>query len=208
MRILIFYLMVSVLAIHVPIFATSLPQKFFIKLKEQQRPLTSQVLIVSIDDQKMYLYDNKALKATYCISTAKNGTGQKQDSYQTPLGLHLITQKIGHLAPLYTIFCKRKVTGQMWTPSSPDKWRNSDLVLTRILWLEGMEQGYNLGKTADGESVDSMSRYIYIHGTNHEDLLGIPASKGCIRMKNSDIVELYDRVEIGSLVYITKGTDL
>ena len=179
-----------------------LPPQFLSLLKEQKRPLSSSVLVVSVAEQKMVLFqDQKPIKA-YKISTAKNGIGQKQNSYQTPAGLHLIAQKIGHLAPSGTIFTERKVSGQVWDIDHADEWKNADLVLTRILWLEGLEPGFNQGKLPSGEVVDSMSRYIYIHGTHHEEFLGSPMSKGCIRMKNSDIVELFDLVKVGTLVYI------
>jgi lipoprotein-anchoring transpeptidase ErfK/SrfK len=179
--------------------AHALPSAFLEKMADLGEPLTKHLLIVNVNQQKMQFFNGNFLVATYAISTGKNGTGQETNSLQTPLGIHRIAKKIGAQAPLNTIFSARENTGKTWDGQVTE----TDLVLTRILWLEGLEKGYNKGKNSAGKNVDSFNRYIYIHGTNEENLLGSPASKGCIRMKNSDLVSLFNQIDPASLVYIT-----
>lgn len=194
MRTLFFFLLLlSFLSAH------DFPENFYTVLKEKRCVPTNTVLIVKIKEQKLELYRlGKKVKA-YSISTAKNGVGQKEGSCQTPLGLHKIAQKIGEGAPSYAIFEGRKYKG-VWRRQK--KYENQDLVLTRILWLEGLEEGYNKGMDEEGDVVDSHQRYIYIHSTNHEDQLGLPVSKGCIRMSAAGVIDLYKLVEEGDLVWI------
>jgi len=126
---------------------------------------------------------------TYSVSTAKNGAGEKNGSFCTPRGRHLVRAKIGHGQPLNTVFVRRRPTGETWTPELHAQYPGRDWMLTRLLWLSGCEVGRNrLGE------VDTMRRYIYIHGSPDTAEMGKPGSIGCIRMRNRDIVELFDRV--------------
>ena len=151
-------------------------------------------LLVSIAAQTLELLRDGNIILSYPVSTAKNGPGEKLNSFCTPRGWHCIRQKIGNTAPAGAVFRGRKFTGDIASEGSfPEK----DLILTRILWLDGLEQGFNKGGIHD-----SYSRFIYIHGTNHEKDIGSPVSAGCIRMRNSDIIELFDRVKPGTIISI------
>jgi L,D-transpeptidase YbiS len=126
---------------------------------------------------------------TYSVSTAKNGPGEKNGSFCTPRGQHIVRAKIGAGQPLNTVFVRRRPTGEVWTPELHTKHPGRDWMLTRLLWLSGCERGFNrLG------DVDTMRRYIYIHGSPDTAQVGKPGSIGCIRMRNRDIVELFERV--------------
>jgi len=160
--------------------------------------------IISIDvtEQKLYLFEDIPFKLPklvkiYPVSTSKYGTGTH--GKRTPLGTHIIAKKIGEGAPIGTIFIFRRSTGKIAKIHTDTKDTQYDFITTRILWLKGIEPGVN-----EGESVSSYKRYIYIHGTPEEGLIGRPASNGCIRMKNKDIVELFDLVQEGTLVSIHK----
>lgn len=151
--------------------------------------------------QRLYLWevfpDGDMLIREYPVSTAENGMGEQNGSYCTPRGRHRIAEKIGAGAPLNSAFKSRVPTGEIWTPELDAEFPGRDWILTRILWLEGLEPGKNRG-----EGVDSHARYIYLHGTNEEHKLGTPASHGCIRMSNADIAELFERVDVGTDVQI------
>ncbi|MEQ1661551.1 MAG: L,D-transpeptidase [Thiobacillus sp.] len=151
--------------------------------------------------QRLYLWevfpDGDMLIREYPVSTATNGMGEHDGSYCTPRGRHRIADKIGAGMPLNSAFKSRIPTGEIWTPELDAEFPGRDWILTRILWLEGLELGKN-----QGDGVDSHARYIYIHGTNEEHKLGTPASHGCIRMKNADIAALFDQVEEGTEVQI------
>jgi lipoprotein-anchoring transpeptidase ErfK/SrfK len=126
---------------------------------------------------------------TYLVSTAKKGVGEKNGSFCTPGGRHIVRAKIGAAQPVNTVFVRRRPTGELWTPELHAAYPGRDWILTRILWLSGCEPGRNrLG------DVDTMRRYIYIHGSPHTAEMGKPGSIGCIRMRNPDIVELFDLV--------------
>ena len=126
---------------------------------------------------------------TYPVSTAKNGVGEKSGSFCTPRGRHLVRAKIGAGRPLNTVFVRRRPTGEIWSPQLHAQYPGRDWMLTRLLWLSGCEPGRNrLG------DVDTMRRYIYIHGSPETAEMGKPGSIGCVRMRNADIVELFDRV--------------
>ena len=158
------------------------------------------ILLVNIEQQRLYQIKNQTLLNTYVVSSAENGIGNKQDSGKTPLGAHFIREKFGDNAPLGTQFKGRQSTG--FIPpilSSPGQTSDDDYITSRILWLSGLEAGYN-----QGGDVDSYKRYIYIHGTDEEGRLGTPASHGCIRMANQDIIDLYAEVSTDTLVYIIK----
>ena len=152
--------------------------------------------------QQLYLWepfpDGDMLIRQYPVSTATNGAGEQNGSYCTPRGRHRIAEKVGAGLPLCAAFKSRQPTGEIWTPALDAEFPGRDWILTRILWLDGLESGKNKGGT-----VDSHARYIYIHGTNEEHKLGTPASHGCIRMKNVDVAELFDRVEVGTEVRIS-----
>jgi lipoprotein-anchoring transpeptidase ErfK/SrfK len=126
---------------------------------------------------------------TYSVSTAKNGPGERNGSFCTPRGRHIVRAKIGAGQPLNTVFVRRRPTGEIWTPELSAKHPGRDWMLTRLLWLSGCEPGFNrLG------DVDTMRRYIYLHGSPDTAEMGKPGSIGCIRMRNRDIVELFDLV--------------
>ena len=133
----------------------------------------------------------------YPISSALKGSGQDSGSYCTPLGQHIIRAKIGAGQPENTVFVGRRPTGEIYSPELAEQFPGRDWILTRILWLSGCEVGFNrLG------GVDTMRRYIYIHGRPDSVQMGQPGSIGCIRMRNADIVELFDRVAAGTPVNI------
>jgi L,D-transpeptidase YbiS len=131
------------------------------------------------------------------ISSSKNGVGQYKGSYQTPQGRHVIRAKIGAGAAFNTVFVGRRKTGEIWSEELAQRFPDRDWILTRILWLCGLEPGKN--RFGD---VDTMRRYIYLHGSPDTVAMGEPGSIGCIRMKNSDIVSLFDRVPAGTTVDI------
>jgi hypothetical protein len=154
-------------------------------------------LKIIVDDQKLMLLENNYLICDYYVSTAKNGVGELYGSEKTPRGRHIIRAKIGANCPLNTIFVRRRPTGEIYSPELKNQYPERDWILTRIVWLSGLEVGINrLGQ------VDTMRRYIYIHGTPDGVPMGVPGSKGCIRMKNEHIIELFNRVSIGTEVFI------
>jgi lipoprotein-anchoring transpeptidase ErfK/SrfK len=152
-------------------------------------------LLVDVQGQRLILAQGPNLILQRPVSTARAGIDCRQDSGGTPSGLHRIQRKIGGDAPPGTVFVGRKPTGQIWAPS-PGR-ESDDLILTRILTLEGCEEGVNRGP-----GVDSRERFIYIHGTNHEASVGRPVSHGCVRMTNADVMDLFARVEEGDQVLI------
>jgi L,D-transpeptidase YbiS len=155
------------------------------------------LLQVKTSAQKLQLLEDNRLISEYLISTAKNGLGEVIDSEKTPRGLHIIRAKIGADCPLNTIFVGRRSTHEVYSAKLKEQYPSRDWILTRILWLSGLEIGKNrLGK------VDTMRRYIYIHGTSDEESIGTPNSHGCIRMLNKDIIELFEKVPVGTQVNI------
>lgn len=155
---------------------------------------------VVVADQELELYDEQdRLVRRYSVSTALNGVGEESGSYCTPRGSHIIRAKIGADQPVNAVFIRRRPTGEIYTPELGAQYPERDWILTRILWLSGCEPGKNrLG------SVDSMRRYIYIHGTPDSAMMGMPGSKGCVRMRNEDILDLFERVEAGVPVEIVE----
>lgn len=153
-------------------------------------------IIVNIASQKLILVDaDKRLE--YKISTAKNGIGQSSGSGCTPLGHHVVRAKIGNNANIGAVFVGRRLTGEIYTDSLASKYPDRDWILSRILWLSGLEKGFNrLGE------VDTMRRYIYIHGTPDSEPMEVPLSHGCIRMRNDDVIELFNLVSVGVRVLI------
>lgn len=150
-------------------------------------------LVVSIETQTLFVCKNGAVVIRYDASTSRFGNGNRENSLKTPLGFHRIKEKFGSDAPAGRIFRDREDTGMDWD----HRQTGDNLILTRILRLEGLERGIN-----KGAGMDSYERYIYIHGTGREDLVGSPLSHGCVCLRNHDIIELYDTVKEGTLVYI------
>jgi UDP-N-acetylmuramate--alanine ligase len=150
-------------------------------------------LVISIESQKLFVCMNDTIVKHYEASSSRFGNGSRENSFKTPLGVHRIRQKIGSGAPSGRIFKDRIDTGTNWDPHLTEE----NLILTRILRLEGLEEGIN-----KGPGVDSYERYIYIHGTNREDLIGAPLTHGCVCLRNLDIMRLYELVREGTLVYI------
>ena len=139
--------------------------------------------------QELRLLDGRKVLKRYAVSTAKRGLGEKNGSFCTPRGRHIVRAKIGAGQPPGTVFVRRRPTGEVWTAELHAKYPGRDWILTRILWLSGREPGKNrLG------DVDTMRRYIYIHGSPETAEMGKPGSIGCIRMRNADIVELFGLV--------------
>lgn len=161
-------------------------------------------LWVSVSEQKMFYKQQDQVLATYPISTAEKGIGNRSGSLQTPVGLHRVAERFGAGAALGTWFKARQSTGRIVEILTEPKKADGDYVTTRILWLQGLEAGVNQGRDAEGNVVDSYRRYIYIHGTPEEGLIGQPASHGCIRMLNADVIELFEKVPTGTLVYIAR----
>ena len=162
----------------------------------------SEVLIdVSLAAQQLTLYQaaegGNIVLHRFPVSTARNGAGEQEGSFCTPRGAHRIAQKIGDGAPRFAVFSAREATGEIWTPQLEAADPGRDWILSRILWLDGLEPGRN-----QGGNVDSHARYIYIHGTNEEDKIGTPVSHGCIRMRNDDVVALFDLVSVDTRVNI------
>jgi lipoprotein-anchoring transpeptidase ErfK/SrfK len=155
---------------------------------------------ISIAQQILELRENAASTRRYPVSTSKNGAGEKYGSFCTPRGRHIIRAKIGAGAPVNTVFVKRRPTGEIYDAELGRRFPGRDWMLTRLLWLSGCERGFNrLGE------VDTMRRYIYIHGSPDTALMGQPGSIGCIRMRNGDLLDLFERVEPGTPVEITES---
>ena len=155
---------------------------------------------ISIQDQCLRLQLADEVKE-YSISTAKLGIGQNKGSNQTPLGWHTIRAKVGAGADINSVFIGRRFTGEIYSAELAQQFPQRDWILSRILWLSGCELGRN--RLAD---VDSMQRYIYIHGTPDSEPMGIPESHGCIRMRNTDVIELFDLTPVGTLIWLQEST--
>lgn len=154
-------------------------------------------LVVDVSEQLLYVLKENVIDSTFPISTSKYGIGNQIGSNKTPPGLHRIKRKIGSKVPLGGILRGRHFTGKKAKIYTDSTDVNEDLVLTRVLWLEGLEEGRNRGT-----GIDTFRRCIYIHGTNEEGLIGKPSSHGCIRMKNTDVITLFNLVSEGIFVFI------
>ena len=157
--------------------------------------LQDATVIVSIARQSLRLRQGGVDRMVFDVSTASRGAGCRNGSFCTPLGLHRIRLKIGAGCAPGTVFAGRRPTGEVLTPALRERFPQRDWILTRVLWLDGLEAGVNRG----GE-VDTLRRFIYIHGTADEARIGQPTSHGCVRMRSHDIVQLFDAVTIGTLV--------
>ncbi len=155
------------------------------------------IAIINITAQRLDYYHNGKLLAAYPVSTAKRGVGNKEGSYQTPLGMHYVRDKIGANSPSGMIFKGRIETGEIAKIESRPEPTGRELVTTRIIRLSGLEPGIN-----SGSGIDSYDRYIYIHGTHEEGLIGQPVSHGCVRMLNQDVVKLFNQLPQKGLVFI------
>jgi len=161
-------------------------------------PAISDGLLISIAQQQLSLIKQGQIRQIYSISTAKNGVGEQMGSECTPTGWHKIRVKIGSGQPLNSVFIGRRPTGEIYSAALAKQYPQRDWILTRILWLAGIEPG----KNRYGQ-VDSSWRYIYIHGCPDHLITGQPTSHGCIRLKNTDIITLFNQVNIGMKVLIT-----
>lgn len=154
-------------------------------------------IVINLATQRLALHDDGRVLAEYAVSTARNGAGEREGSECTPRGRHVVCEKFGDHAPANAVFIGRKATGETWSPvlaaANPDR----DWILTRILWLDGCEEGRNRGG-----DVDTKQRYIYIHGAPDAVPMGRPGSHGCIRMRNADVIQLFERVPVGTPVDI------
>ena len=158
---------------------------------------TDKRLEIDLSRQQLRVLEDGRLVSSYPVSTARNGPGERLDSECTPCGRHEISEKIGQDCAVNTVFVGRKPTGDIFSNAIGAEHPERDWILTRILWLSGLEPGRNSG----GEN-DTKARYIYIHGSPDGTPLGRPSSRGCIRMRNADVVELFDQVEEGTPVDI------
>ena len=155
---------------------------------------------ISISKQQLILFGEEDSIKQYSISTAKNGSGERKNSECTPRGEHIITEKIGQGAKENSVFVGRIETNELYNSKLRDFHPRRDWILTRILWLSGTEEGKN-----KGGDVDSHDRYIYIHGSPEDIEMGRPGSRGCIRMRNSDVIELFNLVNVGTRVTISES---
>jgi len=154
-------------------------------------------VVIDLPSQTLTLTDAAGESRRYRVSTSRYGAGEREGSLQTPRGLHQIRARIGAGCPVGTVFVGRRPTGEVWSESLAAAHPERDWILTRILWLSGLEPGVNrFGQ------VDTMRRYIYIHGMPETEPCGVPGSIGCVRMRNADIVDLFDRVGTGTRVRI------
>jgi lipoprotein-anchoring transpeptidase ErfK/SrfK len=153
---------------------------------------------IDIAAQRLELFgDDGACVRRYAVSTARNGAGEREGSGCTPRGRHRVRAKIGAGAPYAAVFRGRRATGEIWSPELAARYPDRDWILSRILWLSGCEPGRNRFG-----AVDTMRRYIYIHGTPDDQPMGVPRSHGCVRMRNRDVIELFELVPAGVPVLI------
>ena len=163
--------------------------------------MPEKLIHISIEKQHLQLLQDDTVLLEYPISTAANGPGEQRDSNCTPRGWHIIRAKIGAGCAPNTVFIKRRPTGEIYSPMLRAQFPDRDWILTRILWLSGLEVGKNrLG------NVDTMRRYIYLHGSPDDVQMGVSGSHGCVRMRNANIMELFDNIEAGTKVLIEEGT--
>lgn len=161
--------------------------------------MQERIIKISIAQQRLLLIEAGKVLFDVLVSTAKNGPGELAGSECTPRGWHVIRAKVGDDLPTNTVFVARRPTGELYTSELAQQFPGRDWILTRILWLSGLEKGRNrLGK------VDTMRRYIYIHGCPDTEPMGLPLSHGCIRMRNTDVVSLFGKIKVGTRVEIVE----
>jgi hypothetical protein len=173
---------------------SKLPAKFLETCGRLQFPLSHFALMVNIAEQTVSLFEQNQFAEKFPCSTSRFGIGQAEGSNCTPLGLHRIAGKIGAGAPAGTVFKSRRAVGHVSQPEFADA-----KITTRILWLEGLEPGFNRGG-----NLDSHARYIYIHGTADQTSVGKPTSSGCIHLADADLIPLFDLLPVGTLVWISE----
>ncbi len=159
--------------------------------------MPERLIRISLPGQRLELLEDGAMVASYAVSTAGNGPGEQRGSGCTPRGWHRIRIKIGAGLPPNTVFVGRRPTGEIYSPELAVRYPQRDWILTRILWLTGLEPGFNRGGDRD-----TLRRYIYLHGCPDATPMGTPLSHGCIRMRNPDLLELFERVAAGDRVFI------
>ena len=163
-------------------------------------PANPYLIKVSIDEQRLQLLKDDEVIMDVAVSTASNGPGEVINSECTPRGWHRVRARIGAACPVNTVFSGRRPTGELYTPKMRADHPGRDWIITRILWLCGEEPGKNrLGE------VDTMRRYIYIHGAPDDDPMGIPSSHGCVKMRNTEVIELFNSVPVGTRVLIQEA---
>lgn len=162
---------------------------------------TSRLITVSIAAQLLAFFQDGCLVKSWVISTSRRPPSNVKDSLGTPRGLHEIAEKVGAGQPPGIVFKARVATGKHFSEFPPEE-QERNLITTRILWLRGLQPGHNAGRNPAGQAVDTYERYVYIHGTNHEERLGTPFSGGCVEMPNLGIIELFDQVRARDLVWI------
>ena len=180
-----------------PIDAALLQRAGRVRARFADRTAPDPWCLVHIPRQTLHLIDRRAVQRSWPVSTSRHGVGGRQDSYRTPAGAHRIAERIGAGAALHTIFRQRRATAERAAVPPPAEPAGADLVTTRILWLAGLEPGRN-----QGDGCDSYRRHIYIHGTDQEAQLGTPASIGCVRMRASDVAQLFTVVRDRTFVLI------
>lgn len=162
---------------------------------------TLDLLLISIADQALYAFAQGELQVRLAVSTALNGVGERNGSGCTPRGEHRVRARIGAGLPLAAVLRGRRWTGEVWSPALHAQFPERDWILTRILWLSGCEPGVNrLGE------VDSFRRYIYLHGTPDSEPMGVPRSHGCVRLRNQDMLALFEQVPVGCAVNIVEAS--
>lgn len=160
---------------------------------------------VNIEKQILSFFHKDKCSKVFRISTALNGSGELENTGCTPRGEHVVSEKFGDGLPENAVFVGREFTQEIYTDELGKDNPDRDWILSRILWLDGCEDGKNKGNTVDGQLCDSKSRYIYIHGTPDTEPMGVAKSHGCVRMRNTDVMELFDLVEVGTPVTIIES---
>lgn len=154
-------------------------------------------IVISVKEQTLQCYEDDVLQQVYTVSTGKKGVGEQENSECTPRGQHCVHEVIGQEQSINSVFVARQWTGEIYTEALADTFPNRDWILTRIVRLKGLEPGRN-----QGGHVDTLKRFIYIHGTPDSTVIGVPGSHGCIRMRNQDMITLADWVAVGTPILI------
>lgn len=158
-------------------------------------------ILIDLEQQRLFLPKHHK---QYTISTGKNGIGELENTGKTPRGWHIISEKFGENTPINSVFVARQATGEIYNEALAQQYPERDWILSRILWLQGLQTGFNSGLTQDNICCDSKQRYIYIHGTPDSEPMGIALSHGCVRMRNNDVIELFDLIPSNALVYLSE----